>query len=111
MFIRMPQLGTQMTPMPIPQHTMPSMMVTSVGTMSQNLVDVSVAATTIKRTQFIETDPVFPNMTRGMPYSTPGHTVESLATFRQQVKESHHSLMNMLTHQMATSAQSFDLVE
>ena len=42
-------------------------------------------------------------MTRRMTQSTtPSYTVESLATFRQQVEESHHDLMTMLTHQMAT---------
>ena len=32
-----------------------------------------------------------------MPEDTPCSTVDSLATFRQQVDESHHDLVNMLT--------------
>ena len=84
MFIGMPQLGTQMALMLIPQYTMPSTMVTSMGITSQNPMYISVVATTTERTQPIETSLVFPNMTKGMPQSnTPGHTVESSTTFRQ----------------------------
>ena len=81
---------------------MPSKMVTSVGTASQNPMDASVVTTMIERTWPVETSLVISNMTRGMPQYTPTHTIESLATFRQQVNESHHDLLNMLTHQMAT---------
>ena len=45
--------------------------------------------------------PVYPNMPRSMPLATSSYTNESLATFRQQLEESHHELVNMLTHQMA----------
>ena len=38
-----------------------------------------------------------------MPLAKPTYTNESLATFRQQLEESHHELMNVLTHQMATA--------
>ena len=55
MFMEMPQLGTQMAPMPIPQYTMPLTMVTSVGTMSQNPIVASVASATIESTQPVET--------------------------------------------------------
>ena len=65
MFMGMTQWGTQMAPMLIPKYAMPSMMVTSIGIMNQDPVDASVAATTIERTQPIQTDPIFPNMTRG----------------------------------------------
>ena len=41
-------------------------------------------------------------MTRLMPLAAPSYTNESLATFRQQLEESHHELVNMLTHQMVT---------
>ena len=40
-------------------------------------------------------------MPRSMPLTTLSYTNESLATFRQQLEESHHELVNMLTHQMA----------
>ena len=90
----------EMALVPILEITMPSMMKTSVGTMNQNPVDVSVA-TTMERTQPIEISPVFPIMTRRMPQSTQSHTIESFATFRGQDKESNYDLMNNLTHQMA----------
>ena len=56
-----------MAPMSIPQHTMPSTMVTSLGTMSQHLMDASVATTTMEKTQLVKTGPIFLNMTKGMP--------------------------------------------
>ena len=46
--------------------------------------------------------PIYPNMPRTMPLTNPSYANESLATFRQQLEESHHELVNMLTHQMAT---------
>ena len=49
-----------------------------------------------------QTGPMYPNMPRTMPLTNPSYTNESLATFRQQLEESHHELVNMLTHQMAT---------
>ena len=45
--------------------------------------------------------PIYPTMPRSMPLTTPSYTNESLATFRQQLEESHHKLVNMLTHKMA----------
>ncbi|MED6177293.1 hypothetical protein PIB30_096818 [Stylosanthes scabra] len=47
---------------------------------------------------------VFPEMSRQMPTSSNpvNNTVESLAVFRQQIEESHHDLVNLLTQQMAT---------
>ena len=44
----------------------------------------------------------FQKLPKTLPLKTPSNTVESLATFRQQLKESHHDLVNMLTQQMAT---------
>ena len=46
--------------------------------------------------------PIYPNMPRSMPLATLSYTNDSLATFRQQLEERHHKLVNMLTHQMAT---------
>ena len=37
-----------------------------------------------------------------MPQGFPINTLDTLATFRQQVEESHHDLVNFLTQQMAT---------
>ncbi|MED6198694.1 hypothetical protein PIB30_068972 [Stylosanthes scabra] len=47
---------------------------------------------------------IFPEMFRQMPPETShtNNTVESLAVFRQQIEESHHDLVNLLTRQMAT---------
>ncbi|MED6150050.1 hypothetical protein PIB30_068425 [Stylosanthes scabra] len=47
---------------------------------------------------------VFLEMSRQMPTSSSpvNNTVESLAVFRQQIEESHHDLVNLLTQQMAT---------
>ena len=41
--------------------------------------------------------PIFPNMLRTLPLGTPNNTVKSLAIFRQQLEESYHNLVNMLT--------------
>ncbi|MED6136577.1 hypothetical protein PIB30_057328 [Stylosanthes scabra] len=48
--------------------------------------------------------PIFPEMSRQMLLETShaNNTVESLVVFRQQIEESHHDLVNMLTQQMAT---------
>ena len=47
-------------------------------------------------------NPIYCTMPRSMPLTTPSYIIESLATFRQQLEESHHEYVNMLTHQMAT---------
>ena len=44
--------------------------------------------------------PIFPNMLRTLPLGNP--SIESLAIFYQQLEESHHDLVNILTQQMAT---------
>ncbi|MED6186594.1 hypothetical protein PIB30_068257 [Stylosanthes scabra] len=47
---------------------------------------------------------IFPEMPRQMPTNSGpvNNTTESLAVFRQQIEESHHDLVNLLTQQMAT---------
>ena len=45
---------------------------------------------------------IFPNTLRSMPYNTPSNTLDSLATFREQIDESYHDLVNMLTQQITT---------
>ena len=44
--------------------------------------------------------PVFPNMSRDIPQSITGPTVNSLASFRQQMDESNHEMVHMFTQQM-----------
>ena len=56
---------------------------------------------TTKRLHMEEMGPVFPNMTRAMPQGSPINTLDTLATFCQQVKESHRDLVNLLTQQIA----------
>ena len=46
--------------------------------------------------------PIYPNMPKLMSLTTPLYTNKSLATFQQHLEESHHELVNMLTHQMVT---------
>ncbi|MED6163817.1 hypothetical protein PIB30_083693 [Stylosanthes scabra] len=48
--------------------------------------------------------PIFLEMSRQIPLknSLANNTVKSLAVFRQQIEESNHDLVNMLTQQMAT---------
>ncbi|XP_016173120.1 uncharacterized protein LOC107615583 [Arachis ipaensis] len=59
-------------------------------------------STTSTVTRVENSRPVFPDMSRAMPVNQPSQTVGSLANIRQQMDESHHDLVNMLTHQMVT---------
>ncbi|MED6186919.1 hypothetical protein PIB30_071314 [Stylosanthes scabra] len=65
---------------------------------SQAVVSIPQAASTgVNR-------PIFTEMSRQMPLETnhANNTVKALAVFRQQIEESHHDLVNMLTQQMVT---------
>ncbi|XP_016206208.1 uncharacterized protein LOC107646541 [Arachis ipaensis] len=59
-------------------------------------------STTSTVTRVENSRPVFSDMSRAMPVNQPSQTVGSLANIRQQMDESHHDLVNMLTHQMVT---------
>ena len=59
MIMEVPQLGTQMAPILIPQDTLPLMMVMSVGTLSQNSMDAS-AATITERNKHVKIGCIFP---------------------------------------------------
>ncbi|XP_016192812.1 uncharacterized protein LOC107633726 [Arachis ipaensis] len=63
-------------------------------------------STTSTVTRVENSRPVFPDMSRAMPSNQPSQTVGSLASIRQQMDESHHDLVNMLTHQMVTVLNS-----
>ena len=57
---------------------------------------------TTERLYIGEMGPVLPNMTWAMPQGSPINTFDTLATFHQQVEESHYDLVNLSTRQMAT---------
>ena len=56
---------------------------------------------TIERLHMGETGPVSLNMTRAIAQGSPINTLDTLVPYRQQVEESHHDLVNLLTLQIA----------
>ncbi|MED6135604.1 hypothetical protein PIB30_048060 [Stylosanthes scabra] len=67
-----------------------------------NAGNISKPSTTLTATSIENSRSIFSDMSRAMPVTQPSQTVGSLATIRQQMDESHHDLVNMLTHQMIT---------